>query len=91
MKKEMESVLDNDKNELWDLAVRVGFLDQMPQSEQVTQCDPVTEASSSHKAEDTFVEESPSKEPYLNQALERVRKEQSKQGVRKEPATANVS
>ena len=35
--------------------------------------------------------ESPSKEPYLNQALERVRKEKSKQGVQKEPISSNVS
>ena len=84
-------MLDDDKNGLWDLAVRVGFLESMPQSEQVTQYDPVTEQSSSHKAEDTFVEESPSKEPYLEQALERVRKEQSKQGIRKAASAANVS
>ena len=57
----------------------------------MTQHDPITEASSTHKGEDSFVAESPSKEPYLDQALERVRKEKSKQGVQKEPISSNVS
>ena len=39
LKKDMEEVLDNDANELWALAARVGFLDQPVNSRTSTPID----------------------------------------------------
>ena len=81
LKREMEVVLEKDKNELWDLAVRVGYLDQVPDPDEATEFDqdsPTTTASKPNK--DVFFNETgpQKKEPYLERALKRVNAQEGK-------------
>ena len=84
----MEVVLEKDKNELWDLAVRVGYLDQVPDADEATQFDqdsPMTTTSRLNR--DVFLNElgTMKKEPYLERALKRVNAQDGK-GTQSKPA-----